>query len=62
MHSAALRAAHEDEKVEFALQAGAAWPHRTVRREAPHMKVKRLNLPCKQVRLRRTVQCLKFMG
>jgi hypothetical protein len=29
---------------------------RTVRREAPHMKVKRLNLPYKQVRLRRTVQ------
>jgi hypothetical protein len=30
-------------------------PHHTVRREALHMKVKRLNLPYKQVRLRRTV-------
>jgi hypothetical protein len=55
MHSAARSAAHEDEKVEFASQAGAASPHRTVRREAPHMKMKRLNLPYKQVRLRRTV-------
>jgi hypothetical protein len=27
-HSAARSAAHEDEKVEFALQAGAASPHR----------------------------------
>jgi hypothetical protein len=34
-HSAALRAAHEGEKVEFALQAGAASPHR----EAPKMLV-----------------------
>jgi hypothetical protein len=33
-----------------------AKPQSTVRREALHMKVKRLNLPYKQVRLRRTVQ------
>jgi hypothetical protein len=33
----------------------------TVRREAPHMKVKRLNLPYKQVRLHRTVQrCFSY--